>query len=75
VTAAEQQAYEAEKKKLDAGKSTSFNVLKIASDLTAAQVAEIAVIVSYNQALSDLAFNKGVTFERWHVNRPARGDR
>lgn len=68
VVIAQQQALEAEKKKFDAGKSTSFQVLQIASDLTSAQVAEIAAILIYNQALSEMEFRKGTTLERWHID-------
>jgi outer membrane protein len=75
VTVAQQAALEAEKKKLDAGKSTSFNVLKIASDLTTAQVAEIKAILTYNQALAELAFRKGTTLERWNIDRPQRANK
>jgi outer membrane protein len=68
VVVAQQQALEAEKKKFDAGKSTSFQVLQIASDLTAAQVAEISAILIYNQALSEMEFRKGTTLERWKID-------
>ena len=75
VTIAEQAALEAEKKKLEAGKSTSFQVLKIATDLTTAQVNEIKAILIYNQALSELSFRKGTTLERWRIDRPQRVNR
>jgi len=70
VTTAREQALDAEKRKLDAGKSTSFQVLEIASDLTTAQVAEIRAMLIYNQALSELEFRKGTTLERWHIDVP-----
>jgi outer membrane protein TolC len=72
VTIAQQAALDAERKKLEQGKSTSFNVLTIASDLTGAQVNEIRAILTYNQALAELAFRKGSTLERWSIDRPAR---
>jgi outer membrane protein TolC len=75
VTIAQQAALEAEKKKLDAGKSTSFNVLTIASDVTLAQVEEIRAILTYNQALAELAFRKGTTLERWNIDRPTRANK
>ena len=75
VTLAEQAALDAERKKLEAGKSTSFQVLKIASDLTSAQVNEIKAILIYNQALSELSFRKGTTLERWRIDRPVRANR
>ena len=74
-TAYEQAALEAEQKKLAAGKSTSFNVLKIASDLTQAQSDEIGTLRDYNQAVSELNFRKGTTLERWRIDRPARPNR
>lgn len=75
VTLAEQAALDAEKKKLEAGKSTSFQVLKIATDLTTAHVNEVRAILIYNQALSELAFRKGTTLERWRIDRPGRVNR
>ena len=65
-------AVEAEKRMLAAGKSTSFNVLQIASDLALAQSDEIGALRDYNQALSELAFRKGTTLERWRINPPRR---
>lgn len=71
-TAAAQAALEAEQKKLAAGKSTSFNVLELASALTVAQANEITTLRDYNKALAELAFRKGSTLERWRIDRPAR---
>ncbi len=71
-TAYEEAALEAEKKKLDAGKSTTYNVLKIASDLTKARSDEIGTLRDYNQAISELHFRKGTTLERWRINPPPR---
>ncbi len=67
-----QSALEAEQKKLAAGKSTSFNVLQLASALTAAQANEITTLRDYNKALAELAYRKGSTLERWRIDRPAR---
>ena len=72
-TTYQQAALEAEQKKLAEGKSTSFNVLKIASDMTRAQSDEIGTLRDYNQAISELNFRKGTTLERWHIDSPARG--
>jgi outer membrane protein TolC len=74
-TAYEESALEAEKKKLDAGKSTTYNVLKIASDLTRARSDEIGTLRDYNQAISELHFRKGTTLERWRINPPQRENR
>ncbi|HWN95871.1 MAG TPA: TolC family protein [Methylomirabilota bacterium] len=70
----QEDALEAEKKKLDAGKSTTFNVLQIASDLTQARTEEIGTLRDYNQAISELNFRKGTTLERWRINPPPRTD-
>jgi outer membrane protein len=69
-TLAAQAALEAEQKKLSAGKSTSFNVLSLASDLTLAQVNEILSVRDYNQALAELALRIGEVFERRRIDRP-----
>jgi outer membrane protein TolC len=71
-TAYEESALEAEKKKLEAGKSTSFNVLSIASDLTRARSDEIGTLRDYNQAISELHFRKGTTLERWRIRTPQK---
>jgi outer membrane protein TolC len=71
-TAYAQAALEAEQKMLAAGKSTSYNVLNIATDLTRAQNTEIETLRDYNRALSELAFRKGTTLERWRIDRPKR---
>jgi outer membrane protein TolC len=68
-------AVEAEKRMLAAGKSTSFNVLQIASDLARAQADEITALRDYNQALSELSFRKGTTLERWRIDPPTRRNR
>ncbi len=72
-TTYQQAALEAEQKKLAEGKSTSFEVLKIASQVTKAQSDEISTLRNYNQAVSELNFRKGTTLERWHIDSPARG--
>jgi outer membrane protein TolC len=60
-------ALEAEQKKLENGKSTSFVVLQLQRDLTAARSQEIRALADYNIALSQLAFNQGTVFERNHL--------
>ena len=74
-TAYEEEALKAEKQKMAAGKSTSFNVLKIASDLASAQANEVTTLRDYNTALSELAYRKGTTLDRWHIDPPARSNR
>jgi outer membrane protein TolC len=45
-------------KKLENGKSTSFNVLFLQRDLTQARSAEIQALTEYNRALSQLSLKK-----------------
>jgi outer membrane protein TolC len=57
-------ALDAEQKKLQNGKSTSFQVLQLQRDLTAASSAEIQALADYNKSLSNLALGEGTTLER-----------
>ena len=59
-----EQALDAERKKLENGKSTSFFVLQFQRDLTEARSAEIQALADYNKALSELAFSEGTTLQR-----------
>ncbi|MHC1767636.1 MAG: TolC family protein [Verrucomicrobiia bacterium] len=61
-------ALDAEQKKLENGKSTSFFVLQFQRDLTAARFQEIQALTSYNNSLAQLAFQEGATFERHNLN-------
>ena len=61
-------ALDAEQKKLQNGKSTSFQVLQLQRDLTAARSSEIRALADYNIALSQLALNEGTTLERRKIN-------
>ncbi len=60
-------ALEAEQKKLENGKSTSFQVLQLQRDLTTARSTEIRALADYNIALANVALNEGTTLERRHV--------
>jgi outer membrane protein TolC len=60
-------ALDAEQKKLENGKSTSFQVLSLQNDLTAARLAEIRALADYNIALANLAYDEGSTLERRKV--------
>jgi outer membrane protein TolC len=60
-------ALDAEQKKLESGKSTSFQVLQLQKDLTTARSSEISALTAYNNALSQLAFLEGTTLERRNV--------
>lgn len=57
-------ALQAEEKKLEIGKSTSFIVLQLQRDLTSAQSSEINALADYNKALATLAQSEGRTLER-----------
>lgn len=57
-------ALDAEQKKLENGKSTSFFVLQFQRDLTAARFQEIQALAEYNNSLAQLAFQEGATFDR-----------
>jgi len=60
-------ALEAEQKKLENGKSTSFEVLRLQRDLTSARSLEIQEMTSYNNLLAQLAAAEGSTLERRKV--------
>lgn len=61
-------ALDAEQKKLESGKSTSFFVLQFQRDLTAARFEEIRALAEYNIALAQLALAEGTTLERHKVS-------
>ena len=61
-------ALQAEQKKLDSGKSTSFNVLVLQRDLTQRRSDEIRALADYNQALADVAQQEAMTLERHHFS-------
>jgi outer membrane protein TolC len=62
-TVLQQKTVEAEQKKLENGMSTSFEVLRIQTDLSDAQLAEIRAVLDYNKALADLERAKGTLLE------------
>jgi len=57
-------ALDAEQKKYAVGKSTTFTVLQLQNNLTAARSQEIRSLADYNQALANLAAQEGSTLER-----------
>ena len=59
---------DAEEKKLGAGKSTSFVVLQLQRDLTAARSEEIRALAEYNKAQAALAQREGATLQRAKIN-------
>lgn len=61
-------ALDAEQKKLEAGKSTSFVVLQLQRDLTFARSEEIRALAEYNKAQAALAQQEGATLQRAKIN-------
>jgi outer membrane protein TolC len=61
-------ALDAQQKLYENGKSTSYEVLQIQRDLTAAESNEISALASYNKALATLALAEGATLERHQIN-------
>ena len=61
-------ALDAEQKKLENGKSTSFNVLSLQTDLTDARSKEIRALANYNKALTALASAEGSTLDRRRID-------
>jgi outer membrane protein len=65
-------ALDAEQKKYAVGKSTTFTVLQLQNNLTAARSQEIRALANYNQALANLAQQEGSTLERNDVDIEAK---
>jgi len=63
-----QAALDAEEKKYAVGKSTTFTVLQLQNNLTAAKSQEIRSLANYQEALTLLAQREGTTLERRHVD-------
>ena len=61
-------ALDAEQKKYAVGKSTTFTVLQLQNNLTAARSQEIRSLADYNKALANLAAEEGSTLERNKIN-------
>ena len=61
-------ALDAEQKKLENGKSTSFIVLRLQRDLTSARSSEIRALSEYNKALNNLALTEGTVLERRKID-------
>jgi outer membrane protein TolC len=64
---AAQAAYDAEVKKLENGKSTSFQVLTLQKDLTDARTREIRALADYNRALAELYFFEGTILDKRRI--------
>jgi len=61
-------ALAAEQKKLEYGKSTTYTVLQMQRDLTAARGNELQALDNYNKALSQLSLAEGSTLDRLSIN-------
>ena len=61
-------ALEAEQKKLENGKSTTYTVLQMQRDLTTTRGNEIQALAAYNKALAQLSLDEGTTLERLGIN-------
>lgn len=61
-------ALDAEQKRLENGKSTNFQVLKLQDTLTQARSAEIDAMSKYNKSLHDLYFKEGTTLQRAKID-------
>lgn len=61
-------ALDAEQKKYAVGKSTTFTVLQLQNNLTAARSQEIRALADYNEALANLADKEGTTLEKNNIN-------
>jgi outer membrane protein len=60
-------AYEAEVKRLENGKSTSFQVLQFQERLDTARSQEIRALADYNRALAELYFSEGTILDRARI--------
>jgi outer membrane protein len=62
------EALDAEQKKLQSGKSTTYTVLQMQRDLTTARGNEIQALAAYNKALAQLSLDEGSTLKRLSIN-------
>ncbi len=60
----QESALDAEQKKLESGKSTTYTVLQVQRDLTTARGNEIQALDTYNKSLSQLSLHEGSTLDR-----------
>ena len=61
-------ALDAEQKKLESGKSTTYTVLQMQRDLTTARGNEIQALDNYNKSLAQLSLDEGSTLQRLAIN-------
>jgi outer membrane protein TolC len=60
-------ALDAEQKKLENGKSTSYLVMQFQRDLTNARSQEIRALADYNNALAQIAQMEGTALDRLNL--------
>jgi outer membrane protein TolC len=65
-------ALDAEQKKYAVGKSTTFTVLQLQNNLTAARSQQIRSLADYNEALANLAAQEGSTLEKNGIDIAAK---
>ena len=65
-------ALDAETKRMDAGRSTPFNVLQFQRDLSDAATAEIRALADYNKALAQLSWAEGTILRRNRIEVDVR---
>src|SRR5258708_17496425 len=68
----QESALDAEQKKLESGKSTTYTVLQVQRDLTNARGAEIQALDTYNKRLSQLSLDEGSTLDRLEIRLEAK---
>jgi outer membrane protein TolC len=61
-------ALDAEQKKLESGKSTTYTVLQVQRDLTNARGAEIQALDNYSKSLSQLSLHEASTLDRLQID-------
>jgi outer membrane protein TolC len=64
----EEAALDAEQKKLESGKSTTYTVLQVQRDLTTARGNEIQALDNYNKSLSQLSQDEASTLQRLGID-------
>jgi outer membrane protein TolC len=65
-------ALDAEQRKFESGRSTSFFVLQYQRDLTAARYQEIRALAEYNNTLAQLALREGTILDRHRLDISVR---
>lgn len=61
-------ALDAEQKKLENGKSTSFEVLRVQRDLLSSELQEMQALADYNRSVAQLSASEASTLRRLNIN-------